>query len=208
MHSTPSHPNSTITDLWPPCPALLSSLDLLRALPSILLPLPLQELALLLRAQPLQLGVALRLFLLISFDLPLLGLFFLGRAPQLARPVLARRAQPLLHLGAEVRRGDELVWKAYEVREERERGLVGGGGVARGEAQGEREALAGVELVEPAAVSIDLNGTAGRKRGERLAGERTWSASPAAGPTRSDAQTRWAPPSPRPRPAPASAARP
>lgn len=113
-----------------------------------MLPLRLQELLLLLRPHRLEFRVPLFLLLLIAFQLPLLGLFFLVLFSQFPTFVFAGRFDFADYLGAKVGGGDEGVREAEEVGEDVHSGCVGGGGAGGGEAEGEGEAFAGDGFVE------------------------------------------------------------
>jgi hypothetical protein len=115
----------------------------LHPLLTLLLPLLLEELALLVRAQTAQLGVALLLLELVGGDLALLGLLLLVEAPDLGDLVIAGCLDAAQRFRAEVCGGHEGVGEAQELGEDGE----GGGGVA-GELEGEVDALAGFGVVE------------------------------------------------------------
>lgn len=120
----------------------------LHLLPAVLLALLLEVLALLVCAQASQLGIALFALELVGGDLPLLGLLFLVNFADLGDLLVTCLLDPTERFGAEVGGGGEVVWQAQEVVEERH-----GGGVVRGELQGEVDALLGLGVVETVLVS-------------------------------------------------------
>ena len=115
----------------------------LHPLLALLLPLLLEELALLVRAQAAELGVALLLLELVGGDLALLGLLLLVQAPDLGDLVVAGCLDAAQRFRAEVCTRHEGVRETQELGEDGD----GGGGVA-GELEGEVDALAGLGVVE------------------------------------------------------------
>jgi hypothetical protein len=115
----------------------------LHLLPAVLLTLLLEVLALFVCAQASQLSITLFALELVCCEFPLLGLLFLVNLADLANLLLARLLDATERFGAEVRGGSEVVWETQEVVEQGK-----GGGVVRGELEGEVDALLGLGLVE------------------------------------------------------------
>jgi len=115
----------------------------LHALPRVLFPLLLEELALLIGAETTQFGVSHLLLRLVKRKLPLFGLLLIICLLDLGDLLVAGLLDAAEGFGAEVSVRSKLVGEAEEVLEDRH-----GGGVVRGEFQGEAEALLGLGLVE------------------------------------------------------------
>jgi hypothetical protein len=115
----------------------------LHLLPAVPLPLLIQELALLVCAQSSELRVTLFPLELVCSRLALLCLLLLIHLANLGDLLFARLLDAAESFGTEMRGGSEVIGKAQEVLEERERrGVVGL------ELHGEVDALLGLGLVE------------------------------------------------------------
>lgn len=94
----------------------------LHALLALLLPLLVEELALLVGTETAELGIALLLLQLVGCQLALLGFFLLVQAADLGDLIFARLPDAAQRFGAEVRLGDEGVGEAQEGGEDGEGG--------------------------------------------------------------------------------------
>jgi hypothetical protein len=115
----------------------------LHTLPRVLLPLFVQELALLISTQSAQLGISLLLLQLVSGEFPLLCLLLVIRLLDLSDLLVTGLLDAAEGFRAEVCGRSELIGEAEEVLEDGE-----GGGVVRGELEGETETLLGLGFVE------------------------------------------------------------